>query len=248
MKDSGSPNIFASFALLACLTACSGMSPGGGSPTEVAQGGGPVAIGNSLDSGGGGGPGGGGPLGGDGGSSGQAVPSTQQSSDSIGAPCVISFQVSVKTTRNGVPEACSNAVARIQLNDFSVDDGEMAPPDLPPAGPTVTMKFLLTPEDNPFNITKTSNTQCIEGRWQSTDSFLFRYPGNNLDCSGFHQVTAQATWLKNSQNLTSNLFQGPPLPNPDENYLTQLEVTMELGGSTGQTTGDVNTNSTVLSY
>ncbi|HKX12090.1 MAG TPA: hypothetical protein VJP40_02970, partial [bacterium] len=144
------------------MTACSGMSPGGGSPTEVAQGGGPVAIGNSLDSGGGGpGAGNGSPLGGEGGGSGQAVPSTQQSSDSIGAPCIISFRVSVKTTRNGVPEACSNAVARVQLNDFSVDDGELAPPDLPPAGPTVTMKFLLTAEDNPFNITKTSLTECI---------------------------------------------------------------------------------------
>src|SRR5919106_363235 len=105
MKASPSQNFFASLGLLACLMACSGLSPGGGgSPAEVAQGGGPgpVAIGNSLDAGGGGG-----------GSGGQAVPSTQQSSDSIGAPCVISFRVIVKTTRNGVPEACSNAVARI---------------------------------------------------------------------------------------------------------------------------------------
>ncbi|HKY62621.1 MAG TPA: hypothetical protein VJR29_04305 [bacterium] len=235
-------------AFLAGAVACTGMSPGGGgaSPAEVAQGGGgaPVAIGNSLDSAGPNGPG---PnLGGDTGG-GQAQPSTQQSSEGIGAPCVINFQVSVKTTRSGVPEACSNAVARINLDNITVNDGEMAPPDLPPTGPTVTMKFLFTAEDNPFNVTESKTTQCIGGVWQ-TENFLFRYPGKALDCSGFHQVTAQAAWLKDGQSLSSSTFQGPPLPEADENFIVPLEVTLELNGSGTTSTHSIDVNpNTVLS-
>ncbi|HEX5035428.1 MAG TPA: hypothetical protein VFW62_13190 [bacterium] len=228
---------------LAAAVACTGMSPGGGgaSPAEVAQGGGPVAIGNSLDA-----PGPGPNLGG-GDTGGQAQPSTQQSSEGIGAPCIINFQVSVKTTRNGVPEACSNAVARVNLDNFTVDDGEVAPPDLPPTGPTVTMKFLLTAEDNPFNVTESKGTQCIGGVWQ-TETFLFRYPGKALDCSVFHQVTAQAAWLKDGKNLSSNTFQGPPVPEADENFIVPLEVTLELNGSGTTSTHSIDVNtSTVLS-
>ena len=203
---------------LLALIACSGMSPGGGgAPGDV---GGPVGGGGALDGSGGSGVGGGsglpgGPLGDAGGSGGEAVPSTQQSSDSIGGGCARSYQVKVKVLHNGAEEACvAGASARMYGGDVRADTtGTVYDPIDADGDPKVTVTLGY-----PISQTLT----CISGVWQTADPVFFRAVCKNYD------VSVVANWNRNGKSHSSEVYQGAPQP-PGDLQPIPIDLTIDLG-------------------
>lgn len=205
-------SIFIGATLLA-VAACSGMSPGGGAPGGV---GGALDGGNGDASGVGGGSGlPGGPLGDSGGGAGgEAVPSTQQSSDSIGGGCARSYQVKLKVLHNGSEEACNAMTARVYGGDVSVPTSGGVFDEVETDGdPKVTVTLGL-PVTRPL--------VCISGVWQTAEPVFFRAVCSNYD------VTAVASWQRKGKSYSSDTYQGAPIPPPDYQPIP-IDVTIDLG-------------------